>query len=114
MKKMLTAVVVMLAASSTLLAQESAASNEREKVISIGPVVGFGHSGVRNVGYDDIFKPSWNAGLTMNYSSWEHIGLSIDLFYSQEGGRYQMNNGNEIDLTLSYVRLPIKFAYFFG
>jgi hypothetical protein len=114
MKKILTMVVAVLAASSTVLAQESAASNAREKIISVGPVVGFGHSGVRNVGYDDIFKPSWNAGLTMNYSSWEHIGLSVDLFYSKEGGRYQMNNGNEIDLTLHYVRLPIKLAFFMG
>lgn len=49
----------------------------------------------------------------MNYSHSEHIGFSIDVLYSMEGGRYQQTNGNEIDLDLQYLRVPIKFAYFF-
>lgn len=118
MKKIITTVVLLVAAIATTHAQgpgpESPESQKRAKTISLGPVVGFGHSGLQNVGYTDRFHPSINAGVTMNWSGMENIGFSADLLYSREGGSWDMNNGNDVDLHLTYIRLPLKFAYFFG
>jgi len=89
-------------------------NEEIRQTFTIGPAVGFGHSRIVNVGYDEYFKPSWNAGVTMNYSKWEHIGISGDILYSAEGGNFKTNQGSEIDVDLTYLRIPLKFAYFFG
>lgn len=86
---------------------------ERTSIFSIGPAVGFGHTGIRNFSGTDIFKDHWEAGLIMNYSQWEHFGLGADVLLSTEGAR-STSDGRETDLTLQYVRVPIKFSYFFG
>lgn len=83
------------------------------KTLSIGPSIGFGHTGIRNTSGTDLFKPGWSAGLIVNYSTSEHIGFAGDLLFSSEGARFE-SNGRETDLTLQYVRVPLKFAYFFG
>lgn len=115
MNKIITTVAVLLAATATYAqAPESPTSERRERVISIGPVIGFGHTGLRNVGYDDVFKPNWNGGVTMNISSTEHVGFSADVLYSVEGGQWQMSNGNEVNLHMHYLRIPLRFAYYFG
>lgn len=97
-----------------LFATCTAAFAQLENTFTIGPAAGFGHSGIRNVGYDDYFHPSWNVGLTMNYSRWTRAGVSADILFSQEGGSFKTNQGREIDVNLSYLRIPLKFAYFFG
>ncbi len=83
------------------------------KTFSIGPSVGFGHAGVQHTPGTDLFKPSWSAGLIVNYSTSEHIGFAGDVLYSSEGARAE-SSGRETDLTLQYIRVPLKFAYFFG
>jgi len=115
MKKLITTVALLTAVTATF-AQEpgSPASERRERTISIGPVIGFGHTGLRNVGYDDVFKPNWNAGVTMNVSASENVGFSADVLYSVEGGRWQMANGNEVNLHMYYLRVPLRFVYYFG
>jgi outer membrane protein W len=97
-------------ASLTAFAQ---ADTDIERTFTIGPAVGYGHSFISGVGYDASFSSSWNAGVTMNYSQWENIGFSADILYSLEGGFYEMNDGTEIDIDLHYLRVPVKFAYFF-
>ncbi|MGV3630364.1 MAG: porin family protein [Bacteroidota bacterium] len=84
------------------------------KTFSIGPSIGFGHTGVRNMPGTDLFKPGWSAGVIVNYSTSEHIGFAGDVLFSSEGARAENNLGEETDLTLQYVRVPLKFAYFFG
>lgn len=90
------------------------AFSQEEKIFSIGPSVGFGHTGLRKTAGTDIFKPSWSAGVILNYSTSEHIGLAADVLWSVEGGRVEDNEGYEADLTLQYIRVPLKFVYFFG
>jgi len=113
MKRIYMTAVVVFATISAAFAQ-SEAEKRMEQTFTIGPAVGFGHTGMRNVGYDAYFKPSFNAGVTMNYSKWENIGISADILYSMEGGNFKTNQGSEVDVDLNYLRIPIKFAYFFG
>lgn len=122
MKKILTTVAVVIAALQVTAQEgrpESAVSQERRNTISIGPAVGFGHSYIQNVGEKASFKPSWNVGITANLSSTEHIGWSLDVLYSQEGGMYnnvpnRIGGNDDVNITLQYLRVPVKFAYFFG
>lgn len=111
MKKVLTIAAVLLTFSA-VFSQETPAKPTR--VLSIGPSVGFGHTGIRNTYGTDLFKPSLSAGLIINYSTSKHIGFAADVLYSIEGARVEDGNGYETDLTLQYVRVPFKLAYFFG
>jgi hypothetical protein len=88
-------------------------SGNATQTLSIGPALGFGHTGIRNTAGKDMFKPSWSAGLIVNYSTSEHVGFAADVLYSREGALVE-SNGRETDLTLQYIRVPLKFAYFFG
>lgn len=110
MKKILTLAAVIFTCSAAF-SQEN--SGDATQTFSIGPAVGFGHTGIRNNPGKDVFKPSLNAGLIFNYSTSEHIGFAGDLLYSGEGARSE-SAGRETDLTLHYIRVPLKFAYFFG
>jgi len=107
MKKSI-AIIVSLLFVNNSFSQET----ERTSIFSIGPAVGFGHTGIRNMGGTDQFKEHWEAGVIMNYSQWEHFGLGADILFSTEGGRAE-NDNRETDLTMQYIRVPVKFTYFF-
>ena len=63
---------------------------------------------------DDVSgRPSFNLGVTYTYSILQNSGLGVDLRYSEEGTRQEIG-GFELTTKLNYVRLPIKFIYFFG
>lgn len=112
MKKILTIAAAVFTFSAAFSQEEP---GKPTKIFSIGPSVGFGHTGVRNTPSRDLFKPSWSAGLIINYSKSEHVGFAADVLYSIEGGLVEKrNDGIETDLTLQYLRVPLKFAYFFG
>lgn len=112
MKQILT-IVVAFSTFSTAFSQGE--PGEATKIFSIGPSVGFGHTGVRNTDGVDLFKPSWSAGVILNYSTSEHVGFAGDILWSMEGALVEdEDNGMETDLTLQYIRVPLKFAYFFG
>lgn len=110
MKTILT-VAAALFTFSVAFSQEE--PRNKTKTFSIGPAVGFGHTGIRKTAGTDVFKPSWSAGVILNYSTSEHIGLAADVLWSVEGGRVE-SGGFENDLTLQYIRVPLKFVYFFG
>jgi hypothetical protein len=110
MKKILMIVAAVLTFAAAF-AQEN--PEKKNKTLSIGPSVGFGHTGIRNTSGTDIFKPSWSAGVIFNYSSLKHVGFSADVLWSMEGGRVE-SAGSKADLTLQYIRIPLKFAYYFG
>ncbi len=102
----------MLFSFSAAFSQEAPA--DKTRVLSLGPSVGFGHTGIRNTAATDMFKPSWSAGLIINYSTSENIGFAADVLWSLEGALLDSADGQETDITLQYVRVPLKFAYFFG
>ncbi len=109
MKRILTAAVVLMTCSAAF----SQAPAENTKTFSIGPAIGFGHTGIRSTAGTDVFKPNWNAGIILNYSHMKHTGLAADILWSMEGARVQ-SNGYETELSMQYIRVPLKFAYFFG
>lgn len=90
------------------------APKEKPRTFSIGPSIGFGHTGIRNTPGTDLFKPTYSAGLIINYSTTEHVGFAADFLWSHEGGLYEDNNGRENELSLEYLRIPLKVAYFMG
>lgn len=89
------------------------APGDAGKTFSIGPAIGFGHTGIRNTSGRDIFKPSFNAGVIFNYSSRKHVGFGAEVLWSMEGARVE-SGPYDADLTLQYIRVPLKFAYYFG
>ncbi len=107
---------IQLTAAACFIALTAAfAQTDIERTFTIGPAVGYGSTWIPNVGYSDLYKSSWNAGVTMNYSQWEHFGLAGDVLYSLEGGRFKTSgDGSDVDISLSYLRIPLKVAYFFG
>lgn len=110
MKKILT-IAVAIFTFSAAFSQET----ENTRIFSIGPTVGFGHTGIRNTDEIDQFKPYWNAGILMNYSTSAHVGFAANILWSREGGQVERSSdGMQDDLTLQYIRVPLKFAYFFG
>src|ERR1700745_4254681 len=59
---------------------------------SIGAIGGFGHSFI--MPYDNnVFCPSWDAGISAIYSPWKHWGVGMDLLYSVEGAKFRFVNG---------------------
>jgi outer membrane protein W len=110
MKKILIMTALLLI-NSAVFSQDAPA--KPIKTLSLGPSVGFGHTGIRNTVGTDIFKPSWSAGLIFNYSSRKHVGFSADVLWSMEGARIE-TGGMEADLTLQYIRVPLKVVYYFG
>lgn len=110
MKKILIMAAVLLI-SPTVISQD--APEKTTKTLSLGPSLGFGHTGIRNTTGTDVFKPSWRAGIILNYSSRKHIGFAADVLWSMEGARVEAS-GIESEITMHYIRMPLKFAYYFG
>ncbi len=110
MKKILT-----IAAMVGIYTAAFSQGGEDTKVFSIGPSVGYGHAAVRNTDGSDLFNPSWNAGVILNYSTSEHLGFAADVLWSMEGALVENEGtGMDTDLRLNYIRVPLKFVYFFG
>lgn len=79
---------------------------------SFGPSLGVNYAWMSD--RDDVSgRPSFNLGVTYTYSILQNSGLGVDLRYSEEGTRQEIG-GFELTTKLNYVRLPIKFIYFFG
>ncbi len=110
MKKILTLAVAIVTCSAAFSQVEPGTPTS---IFSIGPSMGFGHTGVRNTDGTDFFKANWTAGVLINYSSMKHTGLAAEILYSVEGGKVR-NAGYETSLTMHYIRVPLRFAYYFG
>lgn len=98
---------------------------QAQQFISLGPVIGFGHSGVTNGNLEDAtastikskFNPSFNAGIGLIYAKHAHWGFGGEILYSQEGLKKQLTaDPMDIDLTKTagYIRVPLRAYYFFG
>lgn len=102
------------------------ATAQAQKYISLGPVVGFAHSGVSNgdfgstVDVKSDFHPSFNVGLALIYAKNPHWGFGGELLFSQEGYKKTFTDKNVSDFSFdetnnaSYIRLPLRVYYFFG
>lgn len=102
-----------------LISISIAMSSRAQQHVSIGPTAGFGHNWLYNeaftADYEKSFHPSYNVGLKMVYSIVNHWGISADLKFSGEGGRFNLKTGdNEFIYRANYIRLPIQGIYFFG
>lgn len=91
-----------------------AATGFAQSKFSIGLTGGARHAFVSS--YDNnTFNPCWNAGLTFNYSPWEHWAIGMDAIYSNEGYKIKIPERNNMTTysTLDYVRITPKAIYFF-
>jgi hypothetical protein len=79
---------------------------------SFGPSIGLNYAWLSDLD-NTSGRPSYNLGVTYTHSIIENAGLGIDLRYSEEGSKQEVT-GVELTTKLNYVRVPIKFIYFFG
>lgn len=97
-----------------VFATSAQAQEEKTKTFSLGPMIGFSHTGITNVdGQNSKFKPSYAAGLTATYSTVPHWAFGLDVFYSMEGAAFS-NSDSETKVDLHYLRVPLKVGYYFG
>ena len=101
MKKLLFAV---FAVCSAYIAQA--------QVQSFGPTLGFNYAWLSDVD-NASSRPSYNIGFTYNYSILQNGGVGIEARYSEEGVKQDVGNAT-ITSKINYIRLPLKFQYFFG
>jgi outer membrane protein W len=82
------------------------------QVQSFGPTVGFNYAWLSDLD-NESGRPSFNAGFTYNYSILQSAGLGIEARYSEEGVKQDIGNAT-LTTKLNYIRVPLKFQYFFG
>lgn len=106
-----------LLVSSSAIAQDAKDNGRttKTKYMSVGPVIGFGHSWVSN--NVNNFKPSAQLGVGMIYSRDEHWGHGSTLTISHEGFAdeyYMYGNTYENTYNPVYLRFTPRVYYFFG
>ena len=97
-----------------------AAGSAHAQNLSFGPTVGFGHSWI---GSSDkledpakrYFHPAYNVGAKMVYSFVSHWGVSADVKFAGEGGKFGSDSEGDprTIYRLNYVRVPLQGIYFF-
>lgn len=98
-----------------LLLVVGSAVTAKSQNVSFGPSAGFGHSWISDVNGDKKFMPSYNAGLTLVYSTKTNWGFGADVKYSGEGVKVKSGTGDDdVTTRLNYIRVPLKAIYFFG
>ena len=80
---------------------------------SLGPVVGVNFATLSDAPGQTRALVAPNAGLALVYSTEEHWGIGVDLKYSGEGVVTEQR-GLTAKTKLNYVRVPVKFYYFFN
>ena len=83
--------------------------------------VNFGVKGGLNIATlrsnsDDVnykWKPSFNVGALAHIHVAEHIAIQPELMYSGQGAKYSLL-GDDVNINLSYINLPVLFQYMFG
>lgn len=78
--------------------------------ISLGPIVGANFSDISDVPNSKV-KTGLNAGLFLNYSVNENLGLGIKALYSELGTASDNGTG---ETNLNYVQIPLSGIYYFG
>jgi outer membrane protein W len=78
--------------------------------ISLGPMIGANFANISDIP-DSKVKTGLNAGLFLNYSVNENLGLGIKAMYSQLGAKDVSGTG---ETHLNYVQIPLSGIYYFG
>lgn len=105
----------------------SSFSVSAQRYLSLGPVIGFGHSNVTNgtltsnainpTEAKTLFHPSFHAGVGLIYAKHEHWGLGGEVLFSQEGYTKEFSQANfayREAHSVGYIRIPLRAYYFFG
>lgn len=82
------------------------------QVNSIGPTAGFNYAWLSD-NDNASARPSFNVGLIYNHSILENAGIGLEVRYSQEGSKRKIGALTYTN-ELSYLRIPLKFNYYFG
>lgn len=61
---------------------------------------------------DNEYKLGYHIGLLAHFHIADQFGLQPEAYYSVQGTSFKLN-GDEIDLNLSYVNIPLNFQYMF-
>lgn len=80
---------------------------------SLGPFVGYNYNWVETNDDASDGHHGLNAGFKFTYSNLEHLGFSAAFAYSGEGYTQQIE-GLESRTNLHYLRIPLRFDYYFG
>jgi outer membrane protein W len=101
-------------AISVLLLCLGAATLAAQETLSFGPVVGANFSRLSDIGggVDVEFKPGIVAGGQLIYSNVNNWGVGGAVLYSREGVKTN-NRDVETKTNITYIRVPLKFHYFF-
>ena len=112
--KKLTFILSAVCVSLTAAAQNnnSVAYDEERTSLTVGAQGGFGPAWLKPNGNLGL-EPSWNAGIAVVYSPWEHAALGADLRVSVEGGRLYDRENYTTASQLTYLRVPVKGIWFF-
>lgn len=78
--------------------------------LSIGPIIGLNYSKF-SPNETSAFKPGFNGGVFLNYSTKTNFGFNGSLIYSQLGADVK---NSENYLRLNYLQLPVNLVYYFG
>ena len=95
-----------------LLAILCTAISAQAQVNSIGPSLGFNYAWLSDKDNSDP-RPSFNVGIIFNHSILQSYGIGFDARYSQEGSKRKVGN-QTLTSQLNYLRIPLKFSYYFG
>jgi len=82
------------------------------QVNSIGPTLGYNHAWLSDIDNGSA-RPSFNGGITFNHSILQSAGIGFEVRYSQEGAKTKIG-GQTFTSELNYLRIPLKFVYYFG
>ena len=77
--------------------------------ISVGPRVGLNYTNQAGDNIEPDYAFGLVAGITSTFSLRERSGLTVELLYAEEGAE----SLEEVELDLSYLRLPILYNIFF-
>ncbi len=89
----------------------------QSQTMSFGRAFSFGDAFITDKDQKSKFLLASTGGVSLNYSNNEHYGAGLDFVYSNEGGNSEdLSTGTLVktEIKLTYLRLPIKFIYFFG
>ena len=86
--------------------------------LSMGPVAGFNHTWMTDMGPNRVFNPGATVGGRLTYSFNPHWGVGADLIGSWEGVRtkanYATTGSTSVDADLVFLRLNPRMSYYFG
>ncbi len=85
-------------------------SKIKSQNLSLGPIIGLNYSKFSQNNASD-FRPGFNGGLFLNYSTKTDFGFNGSLIYSQLGANVK---NSENYLRLNYLQVAINLVYYFG